>query len=609
MKRYWWIKLLILAFSLLAGIVLFRQSRALEAAAQYQNKEVVYDYEVKDLFQIADLDEEEAKTLLLPKISSILTWKDADYIYRTLGFYDIVQKSSGERISRADWCSCYETLLKSLGKDDAVSVIKFRYLGQVPGEQHIVTDQGNFETSIDEEFWNYGMYYQAYTIEGKILGIKEEVAGQSKEHGQEQSQDTKTEENTQENSNAASGIADDYQSIKVLLTNDNEQNAFRTSFQIRCTAGCMIQAGDETRECKENTIVKESDIADLFKSDDTVVTITPKEDRTICIQEADTKSWSAPYRGSISVHRNENGYWLVNAVSMEEYLYGVVPGEMPEGFELEALKAQAVCARTFACDMIRGSKFKAYGADVDDSVNSQVYNKNGENAKALQAVDETKGMVLSEGETLIPADIYYYSTSCGFTSGLEAWGQKTADYLTCVTTLKTVPENCRVQQKENTSVLTDIEVDWDSYLKQTDLQAYDSHSRYFRWKAYVTLPEGYSMKIEKREASGIVTDISYQKEDTIHHVATENDIRQNIGKYLTKVVDADGKEDTSVNMLPSAWFTVEAGETKGSYILYGGGFGHGIGMSQYGADGMAKEGKSFKEILNWFFPGTSLTNA
>ncbi len=607
MKRYLWIKLSILTCSLLAGIILFQQSRVLEAAAKYQDKGVVYDYEIKDLFWIADIGEEEAEDLLLPQVSSILTWKDADYIYRTLGFFDIVQNVSGERITRSEWFACYDMLLKALGKDEEVSVMKLRYLGQVPGEQHIVTDQGNFETSIDKDFWNYGMYYQVYTIEGKILGVREELSEEPEETGQEQLQRNSEEEDSQENdAEAQSGVTEAYQTVKVLLTNDNAQNALRSSFQIRCTAGCTLKAGDETKEYGENTIVTEKNIADFFEDTDTVVTITPKKDRTIYIQEADTKSWSAPYRGSISVHCSEDGYWLINTVSMEEYLYGVVPGEMPEDFELEALKAQAVCARTFACDMICGTKFKAYGADVDDSVNSQVYNKNGENKKAIQAVDETKGMVLSEGDTLIPADIYYYSTSCGFTSGLEAWGQKNASYLACVTTLKSLPEECKIQQEEDSSVITKAVVDWDSYLKRTDLQAYDSHSRYFRWKAYVTLPEGYSVKIEKREESGVVTDISYQKGDSVRHVTTENDIRQDIGKYLTKIVDANGKEDCSANMLPSAWFTIENGQTEGSYVLCGGGFGHGIGMSQYGADGMAKEGKSFKEILNWFFPGTKI---
>ena len=93
--------------------------------------------------------------------------------------------------------------------------------------------------------------------------------------------------------------------------------------------------------------------------------------------------------------------------------------------------------------------------------------------------------------------------------------------------------------------------------------------------------------------------------------APENDInkiRQDLGKYMVKITDARGKTQTNITMLPSAFFTIEK-EKGQSYVLYGGGYGHGIGMSQYGADGMASRGSTYKEILEYYFPGITLTKS
>ena len=77
---------------------------------------------------------------------------------------------------------------------------------------------------------------------------------------------------------------------------------------------------------------------------------------------------------------------------------------------------------------------------------------------------------------------------------------------------------------------------------------------------------------------------------------------------MVKITDARGKTQTNITMLPSAFFTIEK-EKGQSYVLYGGGYGHGIGMSQYGADGMASRGSTYKEILEYYFPGITLTKS
>ena len=78
----------------------------------------------------------------------------------------------------------------------------------------------------------------------------------------------------------------------------------------------------------------------------------------------------------MELRHSEQGYTVVNKISLEDYICGVPPSEMPEKFHVEALKAQAICARSYACmQMVKGD-YAALGAHVDDSTNYQVYNKN-----------------------------------------------------------------------------------------------------------------------------------------------------------------------------------------------------------------------------------------
>ena len=109
------------------------------------------------------------------------------------------------------------------------------------------------------------------------------------------------------------------------------------------------------------------------------------------------------YRGSIKITKKPEGFLVVNTLPLEMYLEAVVPSEMPSSYPLEALKAQAVCARTYAWKQLKEKKLETYGADVDDSVNFQVYNNIGLEESTTQAVEETKGRILSQNGKPIEA--------------------------------------------------------------------------------------------------------------------------------------------------------------------------------------------------------------
>lgn len=124
---------------------------------------------------------------------------------------------------------------------------------------------------------------------------------------------------------------------------------------------------------------------------------------------------SAPkYRGTITISSHGNSLRIINTLDIEKYLLQVVPSEMPRSFGLEALKAQAVAARTYAVSDIQKQKYIQYGFHIKDTVESQVYNNQVENDDATKAIEETEHKILIyDGK---PIDAKYFSTSAGFTS-------------------------------------------------------------------------------------------------------------------------------------------------------------------------------------------------
>jgi stage II sporulation protein D len=135
-------------------------------------------------------------------------------------------------------------------------------------------------------------------------------------------------------------------------------------------------------------------------------------------------------------------------------------------------------------------------------------------------------------------------------------------------------------------------------------------SPYYRWTATLSavlgMDEQYGrlkkLKVDKRSSSGYILSLTVIFEQGKRTYDREDDIRSALGKYLTKVELSDGSVRSSLTSLPSACFEVKS-QKDGTIVLTGGGFGHGIGMSQYGADALAREGKSYTEILDYYYRG------
>lgn len=304
--------------------------------------------------------------------------------------------------------------------------------------------------------------------------------------------------------------------------------------------------------------------------------ILPEEEEGICVESLQRQEGAPVYQGTLEIHKREQGLVLVNELPLEEYLKAVVPSEMPSTYEKEALMAQAVCARTYACKQMEERRMKEYGGDVDDSVNFQVYGNIASRESTAQAVELTRGKVLCQDGMLIQA--YYFSTSPGVTSTDEVWGAtEAASYLKSVT--------CTFDQESPWSAWQ-VSIPWD-VLKE----------RAKNWLGEDALK---TLEITRKNQSGAVTGLRIAGENQEHTLQEEYSIREFLSPKGISLTQKNGNTEEGGNLLPSAYFTMDVVPDT-EVRIQGKGYGHGVGMSQNAANEMALEGYSYEEILRYFF--------
>lgn len=314
------------------------------------------------------------------------------------------------------------------------------------------------------------------------------------------------------------------------------------------------------------------------------------------------RSYGYPvYRGRMEVHYGKNGFFLINELLLDEYLYAVIPSEMPISYGIEALKVQAVCARTFALKQIQGQKFQSYGADVDDSVASQVYNNSRECRESIKAAVDTAGEVLTYQRK--PVSTYFFSTSWGHTADShDVWIQKGKS-----------PVYLRgsLQKKEKVRLDLSKEERVKKFLVQ-EKETYDSDFPWYRWNVEIpyrklstgNLGKVTNVQVVKRAKSGVVKSLRITGKKGVREIYGEYKIRTWLSPGRCTVIRQDGSRIRYSKILPSGCFVIE--KKRAGILLSGGGYGHGVGMSQNGAKKQADLGKNYKEILQYYYPDTEI---
>mgnify|MGYP002232899591 CR=1 FL=1 len=402
------------------------------------------------------------------------------------------------------------------------------------------------------------------------------------------------------------------ENIRVLLLAD-DGGKFRSAVYLKADVDASIKFGETVSDYAAGTLL---DVSTWFTERDDTFSIQPAtENGKIFLCDEAGNTISNGYSGSVEVRRYEEGYTVVNSVPFETYLTAVVPSEMPSTYEKEALKAQAVCARSYAYIQLMRADLAAFGAHINDSTSYQVYNKVEAGEASRQAVEETKHEVMTYADEVIEA--YYFSTSMGYTDTAEVWNPEEMEnygYLkkVCLNT----PETDIDLSDEKTFL---------DYIRKPQT-GFDSEIKYYRWSAQADfngkeagirqiLENRHSIsprnviyyesngknetdsmadfgklkgiEVEKRSASGSILTLRLSYEHGMVKVFSEYNIRKVLGLGAANIAYQDGSESAEVTILPSAFASLvnEADET---YTLYGGGYGHGLGMSQNGANGLAK---------------------
>lgn len=337
------------------------------------------------------------------------------------------------------------------------------------------------------------------------------------------------------------------------------------------------------------------------------------------------------YRGNFEIHKTEEGLLLINELLLEEYLYAVVPSEMPSTYPSESLKAQAVCARTYSYGYLEHAGLPALGAHVDDSVNYQVYNNIMEKKSSTDAVRQTEGeMLLQDGK---PITAYYYSTSCGYGTDDRIWkeeGEGAAPYLRSVhiaqdenNESQEISEQTDTTQTDELQKKSEQEEVLREYLTTVHEEDYEKEEPWYRW-SYTVQDLDIDLLKKKLQERGIsFTDFKKVKDMEIIRraaggsartlvISTDQGELQVEGEYeIRYVLNQEGeviRQDDSAyilsTILPSAYFVMDLQKGKKGitgFTLSGGGFGHGVGMSQNAAKAMAQSGRTYEEILAMFY--------
>jgi stage II sporulation protein D len=403
----------------------------------------------------------------------------------------------------------------------------------------------------------------------------------------------------------------DAKSIRVLLMNTNFQSVFHPSVTLSASSGLTLSYGEEKVEipAKAEVVIDPSD----ERLKDGRIVISPLEKGDAISVNSISRSYGTPsYNGTLEICKEGDGLLLINEIYLEDYLTKVVPSEMPDSYEKEALKAQAVCARTYAYRQIQSNTYSKYGAHVDDSTRFQVYNNLPTAAKTQEAVRETYGKLLFYQET--PIEAFYFSTSCGHTTDGSVWGGNPAQF----------PYLDGTMMQDNKGILNlSTNSDFEAFIKNKDYPAYDSTFPMYRWETTVTnrqLEEEITevgsilnITVTERGVGGIAKKIRVEGSDGVMTISGEGQVRAKLGNKYMVLTKKDGNVMKNFDSLPSAYIAIENQGVDDKNIttfhIYGGGFGHGVGMSQNGAQAMAKEGKSFEDILKFFYNGVEVREA
>lgn len=415
------------------------------------------------------------------------------------------------------------------------------------------------------------------------------------------------------------------ENVRVLIMNGGYRGICHTELRVTCDGGVTVNNEDKGSEY----VLTANDFKDT-----SMISLKAKDGGRLQIKNLGRKG-NAMYRGTLECYPAEGGIVVINELPVEEYLYSVVPSEMPSTYPAEALKAQAISARTYTYFHKKSYAYPEWRAHMDDSTAFQVYMDCDETPEAVKAVDETRGRVLAYKDGIVES--FYYSTSGGYNGGADVWKDFASDggegYL-----VETGEEIFAAPGEEG-------EQAYRQFIDNGNPDDVEYNEAWYRWKYKRSLDDTsvrkmfekvYQMslsnpqkvkirskymasekikdengirdiRILERKKSGLVTGIMICTENFKISVTSQHMVRQALGCAQSAVTKNDGSSFVMGDILPSAYFYIEktyGGDNIKQMTIHGAGFGHGCGMSQNGAKGLAGRGLTYEQILAYYYNGS-----
>lgn len=346
---------------------------------------------------------------------------------------------------------------------------------------------------------------------------------------------------------------------------------------------------------------------------------------------------SFDYRGEIEARRfSTSDMTVINELPIQEYLYGVVPKEIGGNSPIEALKAQAIIARTYA--MKNYNKRKMWGFNLTNTTDDQAYGGyNWEKTNSNGAVDETEGLYATYNGELIGG--YYFSTSGGYTeSSANVWGGE-VDYLEAVpdpyepqnlskttwSVTYSAEEIEEILNKKGVNIgkVLDVVVnDFSDVGRVLELEIVGTEDSYIATKAQArTLLNLNSQWFTVNDDEPEIPDYDYYdiidkrdeyKDNEEDEEQEKNDIDdEEIKPLLAKILNAiEEKTFLTFNndevKIDTKYTANKNKKSVATFEIKGRGFGHSVGMSQNGAIGMANNNFTYEEIIKWYYRGVEI---
>ena len=432
------------------------------------------------------------------------------------------------------------------------------------------------------------------------------------------------------------------QNIRVAINTNGMLGLVHDAVSITGTGSFTVRGGDRVVQFAPGEIftVSYNSNAQLWGAQ--LLYISPCDPSTHMLEIVGlVRNWpggaTPQYRGSLQLHRQGDGFVIVNELCLEYYLQAVIPSEMPTSHGLTAAKVQAITARSFALYQMQTARMASFGAHVDDSVLSQVYNSIPPTSISIAAVEATRGQVLSADGNLVIAN--FFSTSGGTTANFgEVWARGSTFPSYSPAHLRAMPQfNMRQYMPGNLR-----EEEYATlFFMDTTVPGFESQFPWFRWQVSLNaaqLTHSINANIGARQAANpaliqLLDTDNTPISGTVHsigelnaieiiarggggnimeiivcgsaarvRVRTEFNIRTLLAPGYVPVIRHDNSQVAGLRLLPSAFFALR--QYGNMFYFYGGGNGHGVGMSQNGVRALVDMGLCHLQILAHYYPGT-----